>query len=274
VQYLEANYTVPPGPNGREIRWWSIDPTSGVTTSRVLPSAFNLPVGWEYQCQSDNIFFSTQIVTGPNEMAVGYNWWRLSVSSGAVSLLATVNNVQGDNQWAGWFHALALNDSVTYRQGFRNVSTQTNIGMAITDLSQSPAVTWWTATPFPANHDYYQTFEVTNAADYISLAFDMEGLFDVVRWTLATAGQPASARVIATLGNAALPPYFGDVADCVSCDASVYVAAVVELEPNSNFDQSVEQPPHSPLLSSPPPGWSVSDRLRSFWWCVCVLAGG
>jgi len=223
--YVEANFTAPPMPQGRQVTLWTIDPRTGKTSGRALGGVYNMP-SYFWSCTQDRMFVTTQIVDS-QEQPIGARFWAVDPDSGASKLLSTLYLNASSDSYAQWTHAISLDGTTAYRLGFKNVDTQTDPGLSVTNLKAPTAVnTWSSDVRLPTgNHDFYSScnpaFNTSGNPAFYSLA-SRQGIqegYDLVRWELG-----GDAEVVATLGQDTLPRYFGWVAETLSCDQSVYAA--------------------------------------------------
>lgn len=61
---IEANFTGPDPPPGQDpqrmVTFYSVDPTTGVATGKLLRGIYNFPTGFAYSCATDSIIVAVQ----------------------------------------------------------------------------------------------------------------------------------------------------------------------------------------------------------------------
>lgn len=102
VFYLvEANFTGPDPPPGRDprrpVKLYTINPVTGVATSRLLPGVYNFPTGFAYNCQQDAVIFAVEALAS-NGTQVGYNFVKVDPTTYKVTNISSSSVSKGKGQ--------------------------------------------------------------------------------------------------------------------------------------------------------------------------------
>jgi hypothetical protein len=216
---------IPPGAK-RPVVMWTVNPTTGVTSSNVLSGVFGQSTGFAYEPTTKTIIVGTADIDANQTRVNEYKFWSVSPRTFAATLLLRQPFANGVDSYAGWFHnaMTAASVSTTLRLGNIDPTIYSSaFGLSETNLSAG-GVRFTRVVP-PSGMGRYQSLSVVAKDDFISLGSSTQGDptadLDVVRWSPGK-----TPKTLATLGNAHRTPIFGPLAEAVN--GTTYVAFVVQ----------------------------------------------
>jgi len=218
---LRANFT-DPGFNGTaQIFATTTDPVKGTSTQILVQGAAGLVTGFEYVRSIDKIVFATY--TWKDGKRVGYSFYIVDPAVGKALRVSTFTFGSDGDNYVGWFEAVSADGTKLYRIGYQDVVNSVGQGLGITDISKSVASTvWHDGFSQPTGLNFYSTIDLYQDT-YLSLATDTnDGTLSIVQWSLTTA-----PHVLAQLGDAHFPMYFGPIASALDHQQTKYCALVV-----------------------------------------------
>eukprot|EP00999_Lentomonas_sp_LEN2_P002560 NODE_442_length_1498_cov_93.977389_g410_i0.p1 GENE.NODE_442_length_1498_cov_93.977389_g410_i0~~NODE_442_length_1498_cov_93.977389_g410_i0.p1 ORF type:complete len:470 (-),score=65.66 NODE_442_length_1498_cov_93.977389_g410_i0:32-1441(-) len=219
----QANFTAKPKKNdpSRQITLYSVNPITASTKVFHLEGATDMATGFYYNEVHDKIVMATYMYQDNKQ--VGYRFFAVDPDTGAVQKLS--DHVFGDNDdWVGWFHAGSADMKYVYRLGYKNVKTLTDPGLGVTDISQATAApTWVNNITAPQGHKWFISCHPKGNGNFVSLAeATVGGKLSLFEFNYHT----NKHSVLATFGNAHIPPIWGPDADYLRNDG-MYAALVV-----------------------------------------------
>ncbi|EGD72314.1 hypothetical protein PTSG_00332 [Salpingoeca rosetta] len=219
--YMEANFLSDTLP--RPLYLYTVDPVTGQATKKTVQGANNFPSGYTYSCTLDAIVLGTEKLDGSGNR-VGYLYYTVDPTT-AVATKKSESSFQGEDDYAGWFHAVSVNGSLALRQGYKNVVEESVSGLGVTSLSSPTTAVQWYYTQAAASHNFYETLNPIADGVFLSLAQQSVGnhSYDLLKWSPGGVG-----RVVASLGNSHPVPFFGYVASQLNCKRSTLLTATVE----------------------------------------------
>uniref|UniRef100_A0A6B2LBY9 Uncharacterized protein n=1 Tax=Arcella intermedia TaxID=1963864 RepID=A0A6B2LBY9_9EUKA len=216
---LRANFSNPGFDGSEPILLYVIDPKQGSTVVSAIQGASGLVTGMHYNKNMKMIQFATYHWSGNQK--VGYDFYLLDPKSTVAKQVSTIQFGTVDN-YCGWFKETSEDGTILYRLGFQDAPAESGFGLGLTDISQSTATTVWVNNfTIPSDFNYFDSFTVYKNTFY-SLAEDSSGALSLVKWSL-----DGPATVVATLGDAYLPTLFGEIAEALNADGTMYYALVV-----------------------------------------------
>lgn len=208
--YLDANFTADAGERplaGRPIYLYTVDPTTGQGSKRVVSGATDFPTG--YSMQGDNILMATEAWSADGSKQTGFSFYSLDPLKAIATHLSSVDrgNDESDGAFYAGFHRANSPDATeTFRFGYKLVTSQQQQGLCRTDVSQTAGHATWVDDVSP-HHDNYMSLDVYpngTGFSFVSLApttDDRQRGLDLVKWS----GDGSDMSVVAVLGNAHPP---------------------------------------------------------------------